>query len=430
MAMLAEELLLAMGFHLPTREREVVAAMETLGEPPLIVNRRLARTAMINKLMDFVKNEAAERGDHEMIKALEAHEGGSAWGIEFQGGHCFVRNYSKPKDDPEHLIETKLNLREMRESVPKDLQQYLVKGTDDLAQYESAVFLRSILSTGGIYRLDGGENGTQGVLDSIWGGLPFTELPKLPYPRMWFEARDQHGQPCPLWRGNPPEDAWNRVDCGELWGIAISEISPGTAWAVVAVRHSGWFYETHIELQKKGDEYERVDSDSGLMFDSHRYERLDREMIQYLPPDQSHLWIKDEEDRRRYDSESAYRGAMMGWAVTLVDIVTARNIDLRETFLPSRAVKQLTRAAPLKKFFSRVYDVSISTSSSDAKDETGNYLTVRFMVRGHWRISDSERAEWVEAKEAHCIWIRAHIKGPPGAPWKGRPVYVEPKKKG
>jgi hypothetical protein len=84
----------------------------------------------------------------------------------------------------------------------------------------------------------------------------------------------------------------------------------------------------------------------------------------------------------------------------------------------------------MRQFFARVYDVSISTTTGDAKDETGNYLHVRFMVRGHWRISDSEHAEWVEAKEARCIWVRAHIKGPPGMPWKGRAVYVEPRKKG
>jgi hypothetical protein len=38
----------------------------------------------------------------------------------------------------------------------------------------------------------------------------------------------------------------------------------------------------------------------------------------------------------------------------------------------------------------------------------------RWMVRGHWRHYQSGDA----------VWIRPYIKGPAGAPWKGRPIYV------
>jgi len=24
------------------------------------------------------------------------------------------------------------------------------------------------------------------------------------------------------------------------------------------------------------------------------------------------------------------------------------------------------------------------------------------------------------------VWVAGYVKGPPGAPWKGRPIYVEP----
>lgn len=36
----------------------------------------------------------------------------------------------------------------------------------------------------------------------------------------------------------------------------------------------------------------------------------------------------------------------------------------------------------------------------------------RRMVRGHWRRLPEK-----------SMWIKAYIKGPAGAPWKGRPVY-------
>lgn len=37
----------------------------------------------------------------------------------------------------------------------------------------------------------------------------------------------------------------------------------------------------------------------------------------------------------------------------------------------------------------------------------------RWMVRGHWRHTRTRK-----------VWVRPYIKGPVGAPWKGRPVYV------
>lgn len=439
MVMLAETLLLAKGLHLPIREREVVRAMDALGEPPIILKRRQARTYICNLLLTSLKEEAEQVGDVELTAELSDIHAAGAWGLEQVGDELFLKSFivrDRAPEDPmrDYHIDhptgrrTTVKISKLMEEMPADLRPYLSKRLSDLAQYESHVFLKSLISTGGIYRLDGGEMGTQGVLDSIWGGLPFTDLPKLPFPRMWFEARDKDGQPCPLWCGNPPPGTWNADDAGKLWGMAISEIAQGSAWAVVAVRHPEWVYQTNNQIEMSADgsgKYVQLDAEASIMCDTHRYERIDATGFEHVPDSQDQLWIQAEGGPDQHVSEAAYRGAMLAWAVCLADIVTARNVDRRETFLSSKVRKQLTRAAPLRKFFTRVYDVSIATSTSDAKDETGRFLNCRFLVRGHWRVADVEHAEWVEAKEARCIWVRSYIKGPPGAPWRGRPVYVE-----
>jgi len=426
MALLAETLLLAKGANFPTHEKAVIKAMDSLEEPPYLIARRQARMRLSDTITKEVIREVGDTNPRaaEYLNHVRTSE---AWGMTFKDGHCNLvsmdENFDFEVELPNLTIEKIMNM------LDEDTRRYLRKDAEMMSGYESAVFLRAILSTGGIYRLDGGELGTQGVLDSIWGGLPFTDLPKLPYPRMWFEARDENNQPVPLWRGNPPEGAWNAADCGELWGMAISELAQGTSWAIVAVRHPEWFYSTTKTITPEASRFVRTDEDAPVFFDTHRYERVDLNALKVLPPTQDGIWIMEEESNERYTSEANYRAAMMAWAIVLADIVTARNVDRRETFMSSKVRKQMTRAAPMKKFDARVYNVSISTASDDAKDETGNHLHVRFMVRGHWRISDAPHAEYVEAKEYTCVWVRSHIKGPPGAPWKGRPIYVEPKEK-
>jgi hypothetical protein len=425
LAMLAEELLMAKGIHIPTHEKAVVAAMQTLGEPPLIVGRRKARTFLTDTILEFCMNEANEQGNPEMARALKTYRGSSAWGIDFDKGYAHIQSMD-PRFDNVELDVTKLSVAQLKEMLPDDLRQFLSKENEKLAGYESSVFLKAILSTGGLYRLDGGETGTQGVLDSIWGGLPFEDLPPLPYPRIWFEGRGPDGNPCPLWKGNPPDGAWNGVDAGELWGMAVAEIAQGSSWAIVAVRHKDWFYEA-TPLLGDGARYVQIDGDAPIMADTHRYERVDRTVLEFTPKSQDEIWVTEEHSDDRYASEAAYRGAMAAWAIVLVDLVTARNVDRRQEFWPQRRVKQMTRFAPLKRFNSTVYNVSIATATSEAKDETGRYLSVRFLVRGHWRVSDAPHAQWVDSKEATCVWVKSFVKGPPGAPWKGRPVYVEPR---
>lgn len=450
MTMLAEQLLLAKGIRIPHREKDVLAALETLREPPGVVKRRKARQFAIAAAGLSPTTEGVEGGNAQIANAA-AIIGGLAPGdalaargvsitdqdvptiarqnIETVEGTTVEWNVVAPQGGRVLALSTQ---RRLLEAVPEDLRPYLTAEVDASVLWETQTFLRTLMSTGGIYRVDGGEDGAQGVLDSIWGGLPFTELPPLPFPRMWFEARSPDGNFMPLWRGTPPEGSWNANDTSELWGLGITEVVPGSSWGICVVRKDDWDYIASGSggLDDPGDYYMRTTGHrfkDGSILSSLRYERVDAHELLTTAQSPDSLFIPMNADQQTVSfSEYAYRGAMLAWAVVLADIVTARNVDRREAFLPRKAQKQMQRAAPRQRFESRIYNVSIATATGEAKDETGNYLSVRFMVRGHWRKSQAEHARWVESKGDHCVWVAGYVKGPPGAPWKGRPIYVEP----
>jgi hypothetical protein len=438
--LLAEKLLLAKGYRIPHREKDVLLALETLREPPGVVNRRKARQYAIQAAGISVGiGETGELGIRGGSTMIGNPEGVS---ITDQAEHTMVRH--SPGYDETHVdwnvISPTGQARllalsahdELLRAVPPELRRYLTADVDQEVLHEQHTFLRALMSTGGIYRVDGGEDGAQGVLDSIWGGLPFTELPPLPYPRMWFEARGPSGDFMPLWHGTPPEDVWNANDTSELWGLGITEVVPGQSWGIIVVRKDDWEYVASGSggLDDPADYYQRTSGHrfkDGSILSSLRYERVDLHELLTVAKHPDALFIPMDADQPMVaDSEYAYRGAMLAWAVVLADMVTARNVDRRETFLPRKALKQMHRAAPRQRFESRIYNVSIATATSDAKDETGNYLTVRFLVRGHWRVSTADHAKWQDSKGAYCVWIAGYVKGPAGAPWKGRPIYTEP----
>jgi hypothetical protein len=395
MALLVENLLLAKGMHLPHREAAVLAGLEMLNEPPAIVRRREAR------------NAALRSANPKVI---------------LDGGHTIWASDDQSFSEPWSATSVQIT-PEMVANVPPDLRRYLTDQVDMEVSGDVMLYAKIVMSTGGVYRLDGGEDGIKGVLDSVWGGLPLTELPPLPYPRMWFEARGEHGEPVALWDTEPPEGSWNGPDSRELWGLAVTEIIPGHTWGMLAVRKSDWSYQLEADALRRGTEKFQ----EGDWLTSLRYERVSVEEMNLLVPSSAGgiFAQRDDDDGVVSASEGAYRGAMLAWGVVLADVVTARNVDRREFSLGRKAHRQMDRVAPGGRFGSRLYDVSIATATGDAKDETGQHLTVRFLVRGHWRVSHAEHARWIDAKEARCVWVAAYVKGPPGAPWKGRPIYKE-----
>src|SRR4051812_22175173 len=69
MTMLAEQLLLAKGIRIPHREKDVLAALETLREPPGVVKRRKARQFAIAAAGLSPTAEGVEGGNAQIANA-------------------------------------------------------------------------------------------------------------------------------------------------------------------------------------------------------------------------------------------------------------------------------------------------------------------------------------------------------------------------
>ena len=90
---------------------------------------------------------------------------------------------------------------------------------------------------------------------------------------------------------------------------------------------------------------------------------------------------------------------------------------LGQQFVPvkHRAPRPLRREAKRKR--RREEEITVMTlrraSGPHAEDGEGGYLTVQFLVRGHWR------NQWYPSLREHRqIWIAPYVKGPEGAEFK------------
>lgn len=103
------------------------------------------------------------------------------------------------------------------------------------------------------------------------------------------------------------------------------------------------------------------------------------------------------------------------FALEAIHFITARGVSLA-TIKPSRQVRRNAQrkgvVLPERLYWVHIKDELINRIGGDGMRE----FHCRWLVRGHWRRLDAERK----------TWIKPYIKGPPGAPWRGRPVYHVP----
>lgn len=113
-------------------------------------------------------------------------------------------------------------------------------------------------------------------------------------------------------------------------------------------------------------------------------------------------------------TSSPYPSTDVRWrfAVEVVHLITARGVSLSlvsgDRASRRRAIRRGSAVHP------RVYWVNVDEKSiNHVKGAEAREYHCRWIVRGHWRRLDEDRR----------TWVKAYIKGPAGAPWKGRPVY-------
>jgi hypothetical protein len=69
----------------------------------------------------------------------------------------------------------------------------------------------------------------------------------------------------------------------------------------------------------------------------------------------------------------------------------------------------------------KFYRVDLRGSDSEKSGISDWHYRHRWLVRGHYRLSEAGLHN-VPGKGL-CTWVRPYVKGPAGAPWKGRAVY-------
>lgn len=106
------------------------------------------------------------------------------------------------------------------------------------------------------------------------------------------------------------------------------------------------------------------------------------------------------------------RSALGRLVVEAVHFITARGVD-HEPVRVDRADRRRAQRAGYTLPPQGPYWVVIRPPTTSEARRSGREYHVRWMVRGHWRRLDDLRR----------TWVRSYLKGPPGAPWKGTPVY-------
>jgi len=222
------------------------------------------------------------------------------------------------------------------------------------------------------------------------GEYPMPELPPLPYTRIAIEAEEQMG--------------WTVLTEGgqelAVYAMFLSEREQGRVWDCL------WYWGD-------ANDYDRPYND-------------DERYVPYL------AWTIRSNPGEKFQVSGAYEGhpgnteaigegpakVLAKFAIELAQIISADKVPHEPIGFVSRQQRRhwkrkhpyvVTADKP------RVYYVNLHAAgdTSHEKGDGSRVYHVRWLVRGHWRHYTNGRT----------TWIKAYVKGPVGAPWKGRPIY-------
>lgn len=253
--------------------------------------------------------------------------------------------------------------------------------------------LVGLLRTGAMYLLHGREAEAALATDPP----AMDVLPPLPFPRVWIESCGDYNEPVPF-----AVLASGGGDQREVlvFGVGIVETDPGRGWDVF------------LPLRfPDGPEWSVLG-------------------LHVSPTGIEWLLVEDDEDRNGWR-----RAADVAWllvrklAIGAVHLIAARNVPHDPVRLP-RAQRKRIQRSPLGQGWTvgdRIYYVNLTASGERAEGtgDGGRVYGVRWLVSGHWRHLDHGRARCTCCTPPRAArWIHPYVKGPAGAPWKGRQVRV------
>lgn len=330
------------------------------------------------------------RLDETMVKraAVNAHLGGAylAAGqpvpVDFHAEAAKVRKGSGPSGD--RILAGLLLLEHARDIVPYD-ERTVSKSLDPLHRPDfndyRAVYSRAValLRTAAYYILD-----ARDTYDALASEPPVQEtFPPLPFQRVWIEAHlPGQTKATPYLRFSHPDGA----DHLEVLGVGIVEVERSRTW------------DLYIAFRPDRE----VGQDS--FFFAAR-----------ITPEAPVLINSEGEVATR--CFEVIRALAVGGA----HLITAKNVPHADFPLPRAQRKRLRDVIPA---MPKLYYVDLSASGERDFRETGRTYHVRWLVRGHWRHMDGGQTLCTCCAPARvATWIEPYIKGPVGAPWKGRPVH-------
>lgn len=272
----------------------------------------------------------------------------------------------------------------------------------------NAVFL-TVLRTGSIFILDEDE-----ALPAISSLAPeMAAFPPLPFTRIWIELRGADGNAAPFAsyernNGDPvgEADAALNGQSLQILGTGLVEVVQGQVWDLL----------TPFALVRRGE----------------------------LPPLYSVIGHRltpkgfTEED---FKSASAVLGeaavrtqeAILSLAVTAAHLIVAENVPHEEYILPRHQRRRMEREwNPYKTYKPKIYFVNLKAAGEKRKRNPGGVpgyreYHSRWLVRGHWRQYPDKLGVGGRRWSGKRVWVKPYVKGPAGAPWRGRPIYVEKK---
>lgn len=257
-------------------------------------------------------------------------------------------------------------------------------GISDIEESEQLEWFEGMLRTAALYVVDTTE-ADHAITDAIDLALTLPdeqqtfEMPPLPMSRIAIEGVSLNQ----TWR-IPASDGYEL----SIDGVLIDEVTPGQHWRTMALFFPA-VKGSDRTLDMPGLS---VYGDIRLAEDGPRMGRIKA----------------DEADPMAVTAlETMYS--------VLVNLITAKGVAVSDwPDFKSTASPAIQKHAPR---FARPYWVSLSQSGQErprtASDRTYH---CRWLVSGHWRHYES----------GDRTWIRPYVKGPKGAPWKGRPVHVVP----
>lgn len=256
----------------------------------------------------------------------------------------------------------------------------------------------TVLRTGGLFVFSG-----EDAEEAFWSYAESRpeELPPLPFPRMWVEVEPN----TRFSYIDPSHDGHHQHAIG--W--AIVEIEPAKRWGIVIVSFN-------IDMVKK-ETYFTPDQlpTMGLTSRTYYLEEKDGQISVGL------FYAKDREAfNSQKETPDAYHFSKVAH-LPLALVQFAHTLGATWDHIPVHRARRREFARRTGLAYPQLYFVNMRSTGEAHIGNGDREYRHRWLVRGHYR--KDKGGTHPHPTKGLCTWVRPYVKGPVGAPWKGRAFY-------